>query len=102
MEDMGIRIAKLRKENHISQEQLAEMLNISVKHCSEVERGVSCLSLDKLVDLCSILSSDLDYIVRGINKVDTNIPSYIYDLLNSEDRDLFLEYVLMFKKIKRV
>lgn len=49
--EMGARIAALRKENAITQEKLAEILDISVKHCSEVERGVSSLSLEKLIYL---------------------------------------------------
>ena len=36
---IGERIAKLRKENHMTQAMLAEKLNISVKHCSAIECG---------------------------------------------------------------
>lgn len=78
--NIGQRIALLRQENHITQAQLAELLDISIKHCSEVERGLACLSLEKLVALCSILSTDLDYLVRGIDKRpsdEMNIPFYI-------------------------
>ena len=34
---IGERIAKLRKENHMTQAMLAEKLNISVRHCSAIE-----------------------------------------------------------------
>ena len=47
-QDIGKRIAKLRKENKMTQSQLAEILDISVKHVSEIERGITCLSLEKL------------------------------------------------------
>lgn len=102
--DIGDRIAILRHENNITQAQLAEKLDISIKHCSEVERGVSCLSLEKLVGLCSILSTDLDYLVRGIDKrspSETAIPFFIIDVFNSDDtrqQDLLKEYILLFKK----
>lgn len=46
-QDIGKRIAKLRKENKMTQSQLAEILDISVKHVSEIERGITCLSLEK-------------------------------------------------------
>lgn len=104
-EDMGKRIASLRHDNHLTQLQLAELLDISVKHCSEVERGLSCLSLEKLVRLCNILSCDLNYIVSGkttIGESESNIPSFVIDLYNSADdkeRELLNEYLLMFKKI---
>mgnify|MGYP002582576120 CR=1 FL=1 len=62
---MGQRIAQLRHEHHLTQLQLSEKLDISVKHMSEIERGLIGLSLDKLVLLCDILCTSLDYIVRG-------------------------------------
>ena len=103
--NIGQRIALLRQENHITQAQLAELLDISIKHCSEVERGLACLSLEKLVALCSILSTDLDYLVRGIDRrpsEETNIPSYITKIFDTEDynqKELLQEYLLLFKKI---
>ena len=46
---MGERIAKLRKENHMTQAILAEKLNISVRHCSAIECGNARLSIEKLI-----------------------------------------------------
>ena len=103
--EIGKRISALRQEQKITQAQLAEKLDISIKHCSEVERGLSCLSLEKLVLLCPILSTDLDYLVRGIDKRninESNIPAYVYDIFNSNDNnktELLQEYLLLFKKI---
>ena len=37
--NIGERIAKLRKESNITQAQLAEKLNISIRHCSSIECG---------------------------------------------------------------
>ncbi len=104
--EMGERIAKLRKTRKMSQERLAEELDISVKHMSEVERGLSSLSLDKLVCLCSILTSNLDYIVRGVttSPVDsTNLPDYIYETYNSSTKrqqELLEHYILLFNELK--
>lgn len=103
--EIGHRISTLRQENKITQAQLAEKLDISVKHCSEVERGLSCLSLEKLIALCSILSTDLDYLIRGIDKrnlSDSNIPIFVYELFNSNDTqkiELLHDYLIMFKRI---
>ena len=104
-QQIGRRISLLRKEHHITQALLAEKLNISVKPCSEVERGLSCLSLEKLIDLCSILSTDLDFLVRGVKKdsiAEIEVPSYITKLFCTEDkeqRELLQEYILFFKRI---
>ncbi len=45
---IGKKIATLRKENSMTQEQLAEKLSITVKHCSSVERGLSPFHLKSL------------------------------------------------------
>lgn len=48
---IGERIAKLRKENHMTQAMLAEKLNISVRHCSAIECGNARLSIESLLKL---------------------------------------------------
>lgn len=101
---IGKRIAELRKENGLRQEDLAEKLNISTKHMSEAERGLTCLSIEKLISLCDILSTDLDYLIRGIDRRPAdaaNIPGYILELFNSDDKaqqELLRENLLLFKK----
>lgn len=104
-QDIGKRIAKLRKENKMTQSQLAEILDISVKHVSEIERGITCLSLEKLNLLCDILSTNMDYIIRGIDTRkhdEQSVPSYIVELFNSGDKEhiqLLEEYLLIFRKL---
>lgn len=103
--EIGDRIANLRHEQKLTQEQLAESMDISIKHLSEVERGLTCFSLEKLVALCSVLSTDLDYLIRGIDhriKEESNTPPYILALFNSDDenkKQLLSDYLLIFKKI---
>lgn len=63
--EMGLRIRIRRKKLLLTQEDIAEQLNISVKHFSEVERGIAGLSIDNLIKLSDILSLSLDYIVKG-------------------------------------
>jgi len=47
----GINLKRFRKEKHLSQEQLSEKLDISVKHLSKIERGLTFVSADLLVKL---------------------------------------------------
>lgn len=104
-QEIGKRIADLRHNQKMTQEQLAEQLDISIKHCSEVERGLSCLSLEKMIKLCTILSTDMDYLTRGIDwqKVyKSEIPAYVMELfLKADDSqsELLQEYLVMFKKL---
>ena len=63
--EIGIRVRRLRKLNHMTQAELAEAVGVSVKHISGVERGVSNLSLENLIKACKTLDTGLDYLVFG-------------------------------------
>ncbi|MEE1065967.1 MAG: helix-turn-helix transcriptional regulator [Acutalibacteraceae bacterium] len=63
--EMGLRIKKQRKLKKFTQEQMAEQLGISVKHFSEVERGLTGLSIENLIKLSNILDVTIDHIVKG-------------------------------------
>lgn len=103
-EEIGKRISQLRKEKHMTQEQLAEKLDISIKHCSCVERGMASLSLERLIDLCDILDTTLDYLVRGniADKKSKIPPSLIKTFSCSDEKELILlkEYWNLYLKIK--
>lgn len=103
--DMGNRISHLRRKHKLTQAQLSEQLDITVKHLSEVERGLTSLSLEKLVRLCDILNTDMEFITRGndITKHSVDIPDYIMDFLKSNDerqRQLIQDYLEMFIRIR--
>jgi transcriptional regulator with XRE-family HTH domain len=51
----GTNLKHYRKEKHLSQEQLSEKANISVKHLSKIERGLTFVSSDLLEKLSGIL-----------------------------------------------
>lgn len=63
---MGLRIKQQRKLKHYTQEQIAEHLGVSVKHFSEVERGLTGLSIENLIKLSNILDITIDYLVKGV------------------------------------
>lgn len=103
---IGYRISSLRKDKHMTQEQLAETLDISIKHCSCVERGVSALSLEKMVDLCEILDTNMDYLVRGETYTSLNNmpPSFVEYLKRAKEDELKVmkEYLSLYAKIREV
>lgn len=63
--EIGLRLKEMRKENRMTQEQLADKLNISIKHYSEVERGVTGLSVENIIKVSNILHVSTDYILKG-------------------------------------
>ncbi len=103
--DIGTRISGLRHKRRLTQAQVSEQLDITVKHLSEVERGLTSLSLEKLVLLCSILDTDMEYLIRGndITKHSVDIPDYIMTILksnNARQKQLLQDYFQMFQRIK--
>ena len=51
----GLNLKRYRKEMSLSQEQLSEKVDISVKHLSKIERGLTFVSSDLLEKISNIL-----------------------------------------------
>ena len=62
---MGMRLKKKRKMLNLTQEQMAEKLNVSIKHYGGAERGRAGLSMENLIEICGILGTDLNYLILG-------------------------------------
>lgn len=57
---IGQRIRKIRKAHGLSQEELAEKVNISTTHMSHIETGNTKLSLPVFVDIAAALDVRTD------------------------------------------
>ena len=62
-EEIGKRIRKYRKLKNLSQEELAEKIDISTTHMSHIETGSTKLSLQVLVDLSKVLEVNTDDLI---------------------------------------
>ena len=62
---IGSRIKAARKSAGKTQEWLAEQLDVSVGYVSQVERGITKISLETLAEISSVLNSDISYLVSG-------------------------------------
>ncbi len=65
--EIGKRIRKARDRRHMTQEELAEKLELTTQFLSDAERGVCGISLETLINICEILSVSSDYILFGNN-----------------------------------
>ena len=63
---MGERIKKARLEKQLTQENIAEKLDVSVAFLSRIERGSSHINLKRLQQLCSILDVSEGYLLSRI------------------------------------
>ena len=65
LKNIGVRIVERRKELKLTQEQIAERMNVSVQMISNIERGNKAIRIDNLIKLCDILKTSTDYILTG-------------------------------------
>ena len=63
--DIGARIRKRRLEKRISQEQLAEMVDLSVTHMSGIENGKTKFSFKTIVRIANVLELSMDALLCG-------------------------------------
>lgn len=63
--DMGSRLRQERVRLNYTQEQIAEVLNMSTAYYGKIERGVHGLSLQKLLLINQKLKIDITYLITG-------------------------------------
>lgn len=64
---MGRRIRTLRKQQHLTQAELAARVGISTSFMGHIERGTRIASLETLVSLSDALEISLDAMVKGMD-----------------------------------
>lgn len=86
--EMGKRIKEERNKLRITQEKLAEQINVSPSYISEIERGSSICSLAVLVNISDILETNIDYLVNGINEnnIDSSFSKILKDIPKKEHK----------------
>lgn len=62
---IGSRIKQARLSKNMTQEDLADKIDISVAFLSRVERGNSRINLKRLNELCNLLDVSEGYILNG-------------------------------------
>ena len=62
--NMGNRIKEIRKRNGLTQEQLAERLDLSVDFVGQIERGLKLPSMQVFIRLVEVLNVSADYLLR--------------------------------------
>ena len=80
--EIGARIKECRKARNLSQAELAEKLNVSLSHMSDIETGKSNFGVDILIRLTEILQVSADVLLRS------NVPA-VNAVYASEFEQLF-------------
>lgn len=95
---IGKRIRKCRKQLNLTQQQLAEMSDLSDTNISHIERGATKLSLPSLISIANALNTTTDYLLMDvINNSDIQFKNEFAELLNNCSKD---EYRLLYNICK--
>ena len=101
---IGQRIKQARKRKNMTQEDLAEKLNVSIGYVSQVERGITKISLDLLGAISTILDCNvaslisesatlsnnymMTEIIEAIKKLDDKKRKYIFEIIKITNEKL--------------
>lgn len=91
METIGKRIAELRKNNNLKQDELAEVLGVSPQAVSKWENDISCPDIMLLPKLAKILGTTVDELLSG--KVEAEV-SYVPEEERKDIKDMMFRIVL--------
>ena len=64
---IGMRLKDARTNKKITQEELAEKIDVSVAYISRIERGSTHVNLKRLTEICDVLKISLGQILDGIS-----------------------------------
>lgn len=85
---IGERLKKARIDKNMTQEKLAEQIDVSVAFLSRVERGTSHINLKRLTQICEILGVSEGSILNGVlSNSDNYLASEFNNILNSVSSD---------------
>lgn len=96
-EMLSKKIKEARIENGLTQEQLAEMLNISPTHVKYIESGRRKPSIEILFALAQILSLSLDEVVFAFSRINDYLLQKVLLEANDKEKKILTEIASVLK-----
>ncbi len=92
---IGQRVKQKRKTSQKTQDKLAEALGVSVGYISQVERGVTKISLDTLAEIATILQCDVTELIVGSaprqEEYLTRELTAVYKMMDAQQKTMLLD-----------
>jgi transcriptional regulator with XRE-family HTH domain len=63
---IGRRVKAAREKKQLTQEQLAELVDLSTMHISVIERGVKLPKLETLINIANVLDVSADVLLQDV------------------------------------
>ena len=70
---VGRRIKAAREKKQLTQEQLAELVDLSPMHVSVIERGVKLPKLETLINIANVLNVSADVLLQDVVHYQTKL-----------------------------
>ena len=91
---IGQRLKIARKSKKMTQEELAEKLDVSIAFLSRIERGNSQVNLKRLVQICEILEVSPGEILNGVSSkssqyLDSEFASLLKDCSSEQQKLIY-------------
>ena len=94
LKDIGTRIKNKRKELNMTQEKLAELMDVSIQMISNLEQGKKAIRPENIVKICNVLNVSSDYILRGqYSEHETSKIFQKFNMLTSEKKRLLEDLI---------
>lgn len=99
----GERLRRCREKAILTQEKLAEKVNISLRFYQSLEQGAARPSLKTLISLSRILNTSIDYLLLGEISNDISNPvSEIYNKLTPQQQEDAVSILELYLKAWRL
>ena len=95
--ELGRRVRVQRKQHHLTQEALAEQIDISDSFMGHIERGTRSVSLETLIKLANALNISVEYLLQpNAPAPQISLPADVQDTvskLTDNQRKVFMAVV---------
>lgn len=94
--NVGIRLKKYRLENGMTQEQMAEKMEMSLNYYGQIERGECGISLEKVLFLYENLNIEPTYLLTGQQKLEVSFEGILKECPKNKryDMERLIQYAL--------
>lgn len=96
---MAKKIKRARKAVNLTQEQLAEMIDISTNAVAKLENNFMTPSLQTLINIANVLDMDMDYLLQREgtpSEIETSLDKFLNGLirgLSPRDKDFIIHVI---------
>ena len=97
---VGSRIRAKRQQQSLTQEKLAEKLDVSTQFIYQIEHDVRMPSVANLIKLSDILDVSIDFLLKGREIRQADELELLLSELPQNERDLLYKSLTAIKKIK--